>query len=166
MRNQSHTIAADIVVPKEGGDGVIVSAGGRMGGYALYVKGGRVHYTYNFVGQEWTTLTSTENLPPGPATVTLRFDCDGGGNGKGGNATLGVNGRTVAEKRIPRTAPTIFYWYETFDLGEDVGTSVGEYPSPFRFSGEIKKVTVEVLESAAKKSAPVDGKLKAKAGDK
>ncbi len=154
VRNLSHTISAEIVVPKNGGDGVIVSAGGRMGGYALFVKDGRVHYTYNFVGQEWTNLDSTETLSPGPTTVTFRFDYDGGGNGKGGNATLGVNGKTVAEKRIPRTAPTIFYWYETFDLGEDVGTPVGDYPSSFRFPGEIKEVTIEILDSGIKKSAP------------
>ena len=150
VRNQSHSITADIVVPKDGGDGVIVAAGGRMGGYSLFLKGGRVHYTYNFVGQEWTDLASTAVLPAGPATITLRFDYDGGGNGKGGTAVLGVNGQTVAERRIPRTAPTIFYYYETFDLGEDIGTSVGNYPSPFRFPGTIKTVKFEIVKDVAK----------------
>ena len=121
-----------------------------MGGYSLFLKGGRVHYTYNFVGQEWTDLASTAVLPAGPATITLRFDYDGGGNGKGGTAVLGVNGQTVAERRIPRTAPTIFYYYETFDLGEDIGTSVGNYPSPFRFPGTIKTVKFEIVKDVAK----------------
>ena len=158
VRNHSHTISADIVMPKEGGDGVIACAGGRMGGYALFVKGGHVHYTYNFAGQEWTDVVAPETLSPGPATVTLRFDYDGGGNGKGGHAALGVNGQTVAEKRVPRTAPTIFYWYETFDLGEDRGTPVGDYPRIFPFQGDIKKVTVEILDAGPSKSgAPKSG---------
>jgi len=150
VRNQSHTITADIVVPADGGDGVVVAAGGHMGGYALYLRDGRVHYTYNFAGVERTRLASAATLPPGPAIITLRFDYDGGGNGKGGNAVLGVNGKTVAERRVPRTAPTIFYYYETFDLGEDVGSTVDDYPGPFRFRGTIKTVTVEVLKDDKK----------------
>ena len=67
-----------------------------------------------------------------------------------GNAVLGVNGKTVAERRVPRTAPTIFYYYETFDLGEDVGSTVDDYPGPFRFRGTIKTVTVEVLKDDKK----------------
>jgi len=148
VRNRSHAITAEIVLPKAGAEGVIVAAGSRMGGYSLFVKDARLHYTYNLGGLEWTTLISPEPLSPGPATVSLRFHYDGGGRGKGGTATLEVNGRKVTEKRIPRTATTHFSWTETFDIGEDEGTPVGEYPRLFPFTGEIKKVTVEVPENA------------------
>jgi arylsulfatase A-like enzyme len=159
VRNESYTIEAEIVVPAGGADGVIVADGGAMGGYSLFVKGGRIHYLYNFVGRELTLLAAGERLPPGPATVALRFDYDGGGRGKGGRAVLAVNGMPVAEQRVPRTAPTIFYWYETFDLGEDLGTPVGDYRSPFRFPGKIGKVTVEITKegSSGGDEAPARG---------
>ena len=44
VKNRSHTIVATIDMPKQGGDGVIVAAGGVVGGYALYIKGRRPVY--------------------------------------------------------------------------------------------------------------------------
>ena len=155
VRNTSHLITADIIVPQTGSDGVIVAAGGSQGGYALFVQEGQLHYTYNFVGQEHTRIAATEKLPFGPVTVSMRFNYDGGGRGKGGNALLSINGKLVAQKHIPRTAPTIFSWYETFDIGEDVGATVDDYPRLFPFQGTIKQVSVELFpEPKAKTAAP------------
>lgn len=145
VRNTSHLITADLVVPQSGSDGVIVAAGGNQGGYSLFVQNGKLHYTYNFTGLELTRIESSENLPVGPVTVSVRFNYDGGGRGKGGNALLSINGKVVAQKYIPRTAPTIFSWYETFDIGEDVGATVDNYPGLFSFQGTIKQVSVEIF---------------------
>jgi hypothetical protein len=64
--------------------------------------------------------------------------------GKGGTGTLSVNDTKVAEGRIERTVPIIFSTDDTFDVGEDWGTPVSPtYEPPFRFTGTLKKVTVE-----------------------
>ena len=156
VRNTSHLITADIVVPPSGSDGVIVASGGSQGGYSLFVAAGKLHYTYNFVGHEYTRIAAAENLPFGPVTVSMRFNYDGGGRGKGGNALLSINGKIVAQKHIPQTAPTIFSWYETFDIGEDVGSTVDVYPRLFPFQGTIKQLSVEVFpEPKTKTTAPI-----------
>jgi arylsulfatase len=139
--NRSHTISAEIIIPQSGGDGVIVSTGGRLGGYSLVVLNGRAHYTYNYVGLEKTTLTSPDQLPAGAVTVDFRFSYNGGGLGMGGTATLAINGKTVAEKKIARTMPISYAYQGAFDIGEDGGSPVGDYVSPFRFQGEIRKIT-------------------------
>ena len=66
------------------------------------------------------------NAPPGPVTVTLDFAYDGGGAGKGGKATLYVNGKQVAEGRVEKTQPNIFSADETADVGIDNQTPVAE----------------------------------------
>jgi arylsulfatase len=158
VHNRSFTISADIVVPRDGGDGVIVCDGGRFGGYSLYVKNGALEYAYNFVGLEQTVLTASEKLPVGPVTVGFRFDYDGGGLGKGGTAALFVNGRPVGAQHVPRTASVAFTWYESFDVGLDAGTAVGDYASPFPFQGEIRTVVFNV--SPAKLSTAAQAEVR------
>ena len=102
VKNQSKTITAEVEVPA-GANGVILCQGGRFGGWSLYVKDGRPAYTYNFVGLQQYTVNATEALPPGKATITLDFAYDGNGRGKGGTATISVNGKKVGSGRVERT---------------------------------------------------------------
>jgi arylsulfatase len=85
-------------------------------------------------------------VPPGTAQVRLDFAYDGGGRGKGGTATLLVNGQKVAEGRIASTNPMMFSADEAADVGVDEGTPVTEAytAAGSRFTGTIRKVTVEV----------------------
>ena len=86
-------------------------------------------------------------LSPGPATVVLDFSYDGGGAGKGGKATLYVNGKAVADGRVEKTQPNIFSADETADVGIDNQTPVAEgigIGPETRFTGKINKVTLEV----------------------
>ena len=48
IKNKSHTITVDVEIPKDGADGVLVAAGGTVGGYALFVKDGKPTYEYNY----------------------------------------------------------------------------------------------------------------------
>ena len=90
-------------------------------------------------------ITSSEPLPRGKCTIRFDFAYDGGGMGKGGTGTLSVNGKKVGEGRIARTVPVIFSTDDTFDVGEDWGTPMSPtYKPPFKFTGTLKKVTVEV----------------------
>lgn len=139
-RNRSFTIAADIVAPPGGCDGVIAADGGSLGGYSFFVEHRRLHYAYSLAGVERSELSSPAVLPAGPVRVEFRFVYDGGGLGKGGDESLWVNGRPVARGRLARTAPDS-YANEEFGIGEDTGSPVGDYSSPFRFQGEIDQVT-------------------------
>ena len=151
VKNQSAVITAEVEIPSGGGNGVILAQGGRFGGWSLYMKEGRPSYTYNFLGLERYTVSSDDVLPQGPATVKLDFAYDGGGLGKGGMATLSVNGEKVAEGRIGRTQPLIFSADETADVGLDnqtpVAEGIGIGRDETRFTGDIRKVTIEVKPS-------------------
>ena len=99
IKNRSKTITANVEL--EGDDrGIILTQGGKFGGWALYMDGGKPAYTYNWFGLEKYTIASDEALPAGPAEVRLEFAYDGGGPGKGGLATLYVNGDKVSEGRV------------------------------------------------------------------
>ena len=150
VKNQSKTITAELDIPEGGANGVILAQGGRFGGWSLYMKDGKPVYTYNYLGLERFTVASTSAVPAGAATVMLDFVYDGGGLGKGGKATLSVNGKTVAEGRIEKTQPLIFSADETADVGLDnqtpVAEDIGIGPAETRFTGKIHQVIVEVKE--------------------
>ena len=103
IKNRSHTITAEIEIPQETAQGVIIAQGGRFGGWSLYVKDGKLKYCYNWLNRERYTLESKDALPAGKVTVKFEFNYDGGGVGKGGTGQLFVNGQKVAEGRIDHT---------------------------------------------------------------
>jgi arylsulfatase A-like enzyme len=147
VKNRSHTITADVEIPGDGTDGVILAQAGRFGGWSLYVKDGKPTYTYNWLGLERYTIAAKQALPVGEATIRFEFAYDGGGVGKGGLGTLFVNGQSVATGRIERTQCCAFSADEGADVGADEGTPVTEaYEVPFRFTGKIAQVTIELKE--------------------
>jgi arylsulfatase A-like enzyme len=150
IKNRSFSITAELDIPKDGANGAILSQGGRFGGWSLYMKEGKPGFTYNFLGLDRYVVSSSEKLSKGPVTVKLDFIYDGGGLGKGGEATIFVNEKAVAKARIEKTQPNIFSADETADVGLDnqtpVAEGIGYGPEETRFTGKIRKVTVEVKE--------------------
>ena len=147
VKNQSKKITAELDIPANGANGAILSQGGRFGGWSLYMRDGKPAYTYNYLGLARYTVSAPRRLAAGPAIVTLDFAYDGGGVGKGGKATLYVNGKPVAEGRVEKTQPNIFSADETADVGLDNQTPVAEgigVGAETRFTGKIKKVTLQV----------------------
>jgi arylsulfatase A-like enzyme len=147
LKNRSHVITAEVEVPKTGANGVILAQAGRFGGWSLYVKDGKPIYTYNFLGLQRFTVAAKQALPAGKATIRFEFAYDGGGMGKGGTGTIFVNGKNVATGRIDRTQCCVFSADEGADVGVDNDTPVTEaYKVPFKFTGKIAKVTIELKE--------------------
>jgi arylsulfatase len=147
IKNKSKTITAEVDVPNDGGNGIILAQGGRFGGWALYVKNGKPGYDYNFLGLQRFTISSSKKLPAGKSTVRFEFAYDGGGMGKGGNGTLYINDENVGEGRIDHTQAIVFSADETADVGIDLATPVVETigaEKKSKFTGRIPKVTVEV----------------------
>jgi len=148
VKNRSHTITAEVEIPKNGANGVLLAQAGRFGGWSLYVKDGKSTYTYNWLGLQRYTVAGTQALPLGKVTIRYEFVYDGGGVGKGGKGTLFVNGKQVATGRIERTQCCVFSADEGADVGEDGETPVTEaYKVPFKFTGKIASVTIELKET-------------------
>jgi arylsulfatase A-like enzyme len=146
VKNSSHTITAEVEIPRGGGEGVILCQGGRFAGWSLYMKGGKVAYVHNWMDKEYYTISSQKAVPAGKATIRYEFAYDGGDPGSGGKGTISVNGKKVAEGRIEKTVPFLFSADETADVGLDNATPVTqEYKKrDNQFTGKIAKVTVEL----------------------
>ncbi|WP_422506175.1 arylsulfatase [Stenotrophomonas sp. GZD-301] len=147
MCNKSWTITAQIDVPAENANGMIITHGGLEGGYGLYLRDGRPTFVYNFLSIDRPTFTARDPLPAGSTTLVVDFAYDGGGMGKGGTFTLSANGSTVAEGRVERSIPIQFSLGEGLDIGCDVGSPIDfTYTLPFAFTGRIDHVTIELGE--------------------
>ena len=146
-KNVSHSITAEVEIPKGGAKGVILAQAGRFGGWSLYLKDGKPSYTYNFLGLQRFTVAAKQPVAAGKVTIRFEFAYDGGGLGTGGKGTLFVNGNKVAEGRIDRTQAMIFSADEGADVGEDGETPVVEtygIAAPYKFTGKIARVTVDI----------------------
>jgi arylsulfatase len=155
LHNKSHAITADVVLPKEGAEGVIVALGGIIGGWSLYAKNGRLKYCYNFYGLKYSYTESTTTLPKGRHQLRMEFEYDGGGVAKGGNVTLYVDGKSVATGRVDETEPAIFSADETCDIGTEYGSSVTTDYNQRQFTGEVNWVEFVIGEDAKQADADV-----------
>jgi len=124
MCNKSWTITADIEVPDDKANGMIVTHGGLEGGYGLYLRDGKPTFVYNFLSIDRPTFTAKEALPEGKTKLVVDFAYDGGGMGKGGKITMSANGTTIAEGRLERTIPVQLSLGEGVDIGMDVGSPI------------------------------------------
>jgi arylsulfatase A-like enzyme len=144
--NRSYTITAEVEIPQGGGEGMLVTLGGRFGGYGLYVLKGKPVFTYNLVDLERFRWEGQQTLTPGKHTIVFDFKYDAPGFGKGGTGVLTVDGSEVSRKQIPHTIPFLMTIDETFDIGVDTRTPVddNDYQVPFRFNGKIGKLTYKL----------------------
>lgn len=133
-------------MPAGGAEGVLLADGGRFGGYSLYVKDGRLCYAYNLLGRARFHIASDERVPDGPCSLAFAFEKAGPEPfGAGGTGRLYINGRQVAEGKLPRTVPFIFGLGGGLQCGRDAGNPVTEeYASPFAFTGTIRRVVVDL----------------------
>jgi arylsulfatase len=167
VKNRSHSITADVEIPKTGAAGVIIAQGGIHAGWSLYVKDRKVKFAYNYLGSV-TTLVSAERLPAGRVTVSYDFAYDGGKPGSGGTGSIFIDGKKVASGLIKRTIPFLF-GTETADVGIDLYTPVtSDYPKGKNsFTGKINKVMIVLKkmspadEEAAEKAAGVSDEVDA-----
>jgi hypothetical protein len=151
---KSYTITAEVEIPKDGAEGMIVTEGGRFGGYGLFlskgelgVRRGKVVFLYNLLDLK-RTIWSGPELSAGKHTIVFDFKFDGGGFGKGGTGVLSVDGKEVDKKHMEHTTPITFPEDEYFDVGMDTGTGIAlleyRYDCPFQFTGKINNLTFDL----------------------
>jgi hypothetical protein len=157
--NKSYTITAEVEIPRGGAEGMIVTEGGRFGGYGLFlskglagIRGGRPVFLYNLLDLK-RTVWSGPKLGAGKHTIIFDFKSDGPGLGKGGTGVLSVDGKEVDRNHMEHGIPITFPEDETFDVGMDTRTGVAtleyRYDPPFKFTGKIDKLTFNLGPEAA-----------------
>ncbi|GLI91237.1 arylsulfatase [Methylocystis echinoides] len=153
----SYNFRADVDIPQGGGDGMLITQGGRFGGYGFYLRQGRPVFTWNLVDLKRQRWEGLDQIPPGKHTIEFDFRYDGlglatlafdnlSGIGRGGTGVLKVDGKLVAEQKMKRTLPLILQWDESLDVGSDTLTGVddADYQPPFAFNGRIDRITLTV----------------------
>jgi arylsulfatase len=125
---------------------MLVTEGGRFGGYGLYLLKGKPVFLYNLAALERFRWEGPDVLAPGKHTIIFDFKYDGPGPGKGGTGVLTVDGKEAANQRVAHTTAFIFTLDETFDVGMDTRTSVDDkdYQVPFRFTGKLNNLVIKV----------------------
>jgi arylsulfatase len=150
LKNKSHAVTAEVVVPEGGARGTIVAQGGAFGGWSLYAKDGRPAYCYNLFGLQRFKVYGPDPIPAGTHQVRMEFAYDGGGLGKGGTAALYVDGTKVGEGRVEHTVPLIYSTDETADVGTDAGTPVTDdlRAAEVAFTGRVRWVQLDLGDDA------------------
>jgi arylsulfatase len=150
IKNKSHSVTAEIVVPASGCEGVIIAQGGNIGGWSLYAKGGKLKYCYNLLGIQYFYAESADVIPPGDHQVRMEFAYAGGGLGKGGTASLFVDGTKVGEAKVAATAAIVFSADDGCDVGQDTGSPVSQDYGPRgnEFTGRVKGLQIAIAEAA------------------
>jgi arylsulfatase len=144
VKNKSFSITAEVDVPANA-TGVILCQGGDFGGWTFYMMSGKPFFTYNFVGMQNFTVTSTPKVSPGKHVLKFDLAYDGG-RGGGGMGTISLDGNKIGEGRIEKTNYNTFGIDESADVGEDMNTPVFKgYHKKDKFTGKIGKVTVETF---------------------
>jgi arylsulfatase len=146
MLNKSYTITAEVEIPQGGAEGMLVTDGGRFGGYGFYLLKGRPVFTWNLIQLERVKWQGKEALAAGKHTLVFEWKYAKPGLGQGGTGTLKVDGRVVDTHPMPKSLPIGIGWVETFNVGVDTGTPVDDkdYQVPFPFTGKISKLTVKL----------------------
>ena len=148
LKNKSHSVTAEIVVPEQGAEGVIICQGANIGGWSLYAKAGKLKYCYNWGGFKHFFVEAASPLPAGEHQVRMEFAYAGGGFGKGGKVTLYTDGKNVGEGNIDATLAFVFSADDGLDVGEDSGAPVSpDYTSVGNaFNGTVKGALLSIAE--------------------
>ncbi len=147
IKNRSFSMTAEVTIPENGAEGMIITQGGWFGGFGLMFLDGKPVFVYarSHYPEHKFKVAASEKVPPGKHSVVLNFKYDGGGVGKGGTVTILVDGKEVAKGRIPETVPSRFSMNECLEVGRDAGMPlIKDYQIPFQFTGKIAKVVVSL----------------------
>ncbi len=158
--NRPYSITAEVDIPEGGAEGVLLSMGGNDGGISFYVQDGKLASLITMWRLDYYYVRSKESLPAGHHFLSMEFEPTGKpdfnkGKGSPGIVTLLVDGKEVGRGELPVTAPNRLAQGGAMLVGADTGAPVTpEYKTPFRFTGEIKRVIVDVSGEHVEDTSP------------
>lgn len=154
--NTSYNFKAEVDIPQNGAEGMLITQGGRFGGYGFYILKSKPVFLWNLVDLKRVRWEGPE-IAPGKHTLEFDFKYDGlglgtmafnsySGIGQGGTGVLKVDGKEVASQKMEHTLPFILQWDESLDIGSDTLTGVNDadYQPPFKFTATINRITLTV----------------------
>jgi len=147
--NRPHSITADVEIPADGAEGVLLSQGTAAGGFSFYVKDGKLRYVHNYVGRQLLEVESDDVVPAGKHALRFEFEPTGPpdpaqGKGAPGRMQLYVDGALVGNAEAPVTTPFMFN-PGSLTCGANPGSPVTpDYEGPFAFTGTLHSVTLDV----------------------
>ena len=147
--NRPHSITADAEIPARGAEGVLLCQGSNVGGWSFYVKDGKLGYAHNYVGRATYQVSAPDALPAGRHELRFEFEPTdkpdiAHGKGSPGRAQLYLDGKLIAQNEFPVTTPIAFN-PGGLTCGANPGSPVTtDYQSPFRFTGTLHTVTVDL----------------------
>jgi arylsulfatase A-like enzyme len=147
--NRPHSITADVEIPDDGAEGVLLSQGTAAGGYSFFVKDGRLRYVHNYVGRQLLGVESEDAVPAGKHELRFEFEPTGkpdmpNGKGAPGRLQLYIDGAMVGNAEAELTTPFMFN-PGTLTCGANPGSPVTpDYEGPFTFTGTLHRVTLDV----------------------
>jgi arylsulfatase len=143
----SFKIRAEVELTEES-QGIICAQGSRFGGYAFFVKGGKLVFVYNFLGVPPEQRLACDAPPPGKHVVGVEFAKDSLSQNLEvlGSATLSVDGRPLGTAKFRTQSGHYALCGEGLCIGYDSGDAVSaEYQGRFAFSGgRVIKVVFDV----------------------
>ena len=154
--NASYNFKVGVEIPQGGAEGMLITQGGRFGGYGFYLVKSKPVFTWNLVDLKRVRWEGPE-LAPGKHQLEFDFKYDGlgaatmafgsfSGLGASGTGVLKVDGNAVATEKMEHTIPLILQWDESLDIGSDTGTPVNDddYSTPFAFTGKLDKISLNI----------------------
>ncbi len=166
--NRAHSITAEVEIPPEGAEGVLLAHGGNVGGYTFFIQNKKLHHVHNYVGAQEYHVESNEEVPTGKSELRFEFEPTGQpdvrkGKGAPGRAQLYINGKLVGQTDFPVTIPLALGIGEGLAVGRDTNAPVSSrYQPPFAFTGKIFKVTVDVSGNLIQETEEEEMKARAK----
>jgi arylsulfatase len=143
-------------IPEGGAEGMLITQGGRFGGYGFYVLKNKPVFTWNLVDLKRIRWEGPD-LTPGKHVLEFDFKYDGlgigtlafasmSGVGRGGTGVLKVDGNAVSTQKMDATLPFMLQIDESLDIGSDTLTGVNDadYQPPFKFTGKLNKATLTI----------------------
>jgi arylsulfatase A-like enzyme len=151
-KNVHHSLAAEVEIPRNGAEGVLVCCGGISGGFSLFVKDNKLHWEHNYYNEIHYRVSSTETISSGSHVLSAEIKVDKEGDfGTGGSVTLRLGKKAIGEGRFEKQVAGFFTANESFDVGCDTCSPVSDlYESPFTFTGKILRVMVDITEATFK----------------
>lgn len=146
IKSNNYQVNAYITADKTT-EGVIYAVGDHMGGQTLFIKDGKLRYSFSTLGVLWHDFAGVK-IPYGELKITLKHTMKEARLNGPSLVELFINDEKVGELDIQATVYGAYTGHETFDIGRDEGMPVNlEYEAKGKFiftNKQLHKVVFDI----------------------